>query len=79
MPPEVLEVMKRMQAEHYRKWVDDAIPALGGLTPRAAAQRQGAPREALTLLLAELEHAEASQPPAQRFDVAALRRELGVD
>lgn len=78
VPPEVLEVMKRMKAEHYRRWLDEAIPALGGLTPREAAKRKGAPRKSLELLLAELEHAEAGQPEPQRFEVAALRRELGV-
>jgi len=31
------------------------------------------------LLLAEIEHAEAGQPPERRYDVAALRRELGVE
>jgi hypothetical protein len=78
MPPEVLEVMKRMQAEHYRRWLDEEIPALGGLTPREAAKRKGAPRKSLELLLAEIEHAEAGQPEQQRFDVSGLRRELGV-
>jgi hypothetical protein len=78
MPPEVLEVVKRMQAEHYQRWLDEEIPALGGLTPREAAKRKGAPRKSLDLLLAEIEHAEAGQPKQQRFDVSALRRELGV-
>jgi hypothetical protein len=78
MPPEVLEVVKRMQAEHYRRWLDEEIPALGGLTPREAAKRKGAPRKSLELLLAEIEHAEAGQPEQQRFDVSVLRRELGV-
>ena len=78
MPPEVLEVVKRMQSEHYRRWLDEEIPALGGLTPREAAKRKGAPRKSLELLLAEIEHAEAGQPEQQRFDVSGLRRELGV-
>jgi len=78
MPPEVLEVVKRMQAEHYQRWLDEEIPALGGLTPRDAAKRNGAPRKKLDLLLAEIEHAEAGQPEQQRFDVSGLRRELGV-
>ncbi len=78
MPPEVLEVVKRMQAEHYQRWLDEEIPALGGLTPREAAKRKGAPRKSLELLLAEIEHAEAGQPEQQRFDVSVLRRELGV-
>jgi hypothetical protein len=78
MPPEVLEVVRRMQAEHYRSWLDEEIPALGGLTPREAAKRKGAPRKSLELLLAEIEHAEAGQHEQQRFDVSVLRRELRV-
>src|SRR6266545_2154520 len=78
MPPEVLEVVKRMQAEHYQRWLDEEIPALAGLTPRKAAKRKGAPRKKLDLLLAEIEHAEAGQPEQQRFDVSVLRRELGA-
>lgn len=78
MPPEVVAALKKMQLEHYRRWLDQAIPALGGLTPREAAKRKGAPRKALLLLLAEIEHAEAGQPSARRFDVGAMRRELGV-
>ena len=79
MPPEALEMVKAMQAEHYRRWLDEEIPALGGLTPRAAAKGKGAPRDALRLLLAEFENSEARQPAALRFDVASLRRELGID
>jgi hypothetical protein len=77
-PSEVLEVVKRMQAEHYQRWLDEEIPALGGLTPREAAKRKGAPRKSLELLLAEIEHAEAGEPEERRFDVSILRRELGV-
>jgi hypothetical protein len=73
-----LEVVKRMQAEHYQRWLDEEIPALGGLTPRQAAEKKGAPRKRLELLLAEIEHAEAGQPEAQRFDVAVLLHELGL-
>ncbi len=78
MPPEVLEVVKRMQAEHYRRWLDEELPALGGLSPREAAKRKGAPRRSLELILAEIEHAEAGQPEPQRLDVSALRSELGI-
>lgn len=78
MPSEVLEVVKRMQAEHYQRWLDEELPALGGLTPRQAARRRGAPRKSLELLVAEIEHAEAGRPEQERFDVAALRRDLGM-
>lgn len=79
MPPEALEIVRAMRAEHYRRWLDKGVPALGGLTPRAAAKRKGAPRETLRLLLAEIENSEARRPEAQRYDVAGLRRELGIE
>jgi hypothetical protein len=79
MPPEALELVRRLMQEHYRRWLDEPIPALGGLTPRAASRKKGAPLEKLRLLLAEIEHHEALRPAEQRFDVQALRRELGLD
>jgi hypothetical protein len=78
-PPEALELVRRMKEEHYRRWLDEALPALGGLTPRAAARKKGAPVEKLRLLLVELEHAEACLPERERFDVGVLRRELEVE
>ncbi len=78
MPGEVLAAIRKVKAEHYQRWADEKLPALGGLTPREAAQRKGAPRNKVELLLAELEHGESAQPMEQRFDVASLRRELGL-
>jgi len=78
IPPEVLAVIRQMQAEHYRRWLDDELPALGGLTPREAAKHKGAARRKLELILAEIEHAEAGQPADARLDVSALRHELGL-
>ena len=54
-----------------KRWIDEAIPTLGGLTPREAATRKGARRDALFLLLAEIEHAEA------RYVMPVLDRVLG--
>jgi len=78
IPPEAIEALKALQAEHHRRWLDESIPALGGLTPREAVKETGRPRKELELLLAEIEHAEASRPPEQRFDVGVLRKELGL-
>ena len=78
MPAEVLAAIRKLKAEHYQRWADEKLPALGGLTPREAAQRKGAPQNKVELLLAELEHGESAQPMEQRFDVASLRRELGL-
>ena len=78
-PLEVLEALRQIQSEHYRRWLDESIPALGGLTPREAARRTGKPRRELEMILAEIEHGEARRPETGRLDVAELRRELGVE
>jgi hypothetical protein len=39
IPPEVqAEVLGRFYEEHYRKWLDEPVPALGDRTPRHAAK-----------------------------------------
>ena len=53
------------------------IPALGGKTPRQAA-RSRAGRKDLDLLLRHIEHGESAQPEGSRFDVSAIRDELGL-
>src|ERR1700674_5542707 len=62
----------------HRDWIDTAVPALGGKTPRTAA-RSKASREKLDLLLRDMENRENHLPAAQRFDIARLREELGHD
>lgn len=75
--PEEQSVMREFKQEHYRKWLDEPIPALRGKTPRQAA-RSRAGRADLDLLLRDLEHREAALPDGERFDVAVLRGELGL-
>ena len=69
----ILEVKRR----HYAHWLDQPLPALGGIPPRAAVRTQ-AGREQVDLLLKECEISEARQPEGQRFDFSDLRRELGL-
>jgi hypothetical protein len=76
--PDVAAELADLKARHYRDWLDERIPALGGLTPRQAAKRSGKPRRELELVLAEMEHGEARLPAKERFDVSELRRELGL-
>ena len=59
-------------------WVDEALPALGGQTPRQAVQTRDG-RTEVDLLLKDFEHHEAAEPAAQRFDFSGLRAELGLD
>ena len=76
-PPEALEALREFKRRHYASWVDESIPALGGLTPRAAA-RSARMREQLENLLRRFEQSEAKLPEGERGDVSAIRRELGM-
>jgi hypothetical protein len=65
--------------EAERRWVDEAVPALGGATPRQAAD-DPTRRGDLERLLEEFEAMSATMPAgAASFDVARLRRLLGAD
>ena len=77
-PPELQAMVRAVKEKHYRAWLDERIPAIGGLTPREAARGKAKDRQALALLVAEIENHEARLPEGQRFDVVGLRRELGL-
>jgi hypothetical protein len=72
------EIVRETLRRHYAAWLDQSIPALGGKTPRQAARGKKS-RVALDVLLRDLENHEARRPAAERFDVAPLRAELGMD
>ena len=73
---EFAEIARQMREEYMRGWMDLSVPALGGLTPRAAAAGSAASRKALETLLKEFEYHEARQPAKERLDIGRLRREL---
>jgi hypothetical protein len=79
-PPSAQEqaMLRELKEAHYREWIDTPIPALGGKTPRAAT-RSARSRQKLDLLLRDIENRESRLPAAERFDVARLREELGLD
>ncbi len=74
---EMDRITLEMKTEHYADWVDCALPALGGETPREAVRTKSG-REEVDLLLKEIENSEARLPAGQRFDFGAIRRELGL-
>jgi hypothetical protein len=80
LPPEVeREVIHKMMAEHYAKWVDEPLPALDGRTPREAV-RSAAGRRAVEDLLRMMENsAERKQTEGDvAFDFTPIRRTLGL-
>ena len=68
-----------MQAEHYAKWPDERLPALGGRTPRQAVRSKRG-REQVEELLRDFENASERARKAGRpaFDFSGLRSELGL-
>ncbi len=78
-PPELRAAARAWKWAHYARWVDEPIPALGGLTPRAAStSRSKQVKAELETLLKELERSESRLPEDERFDVAVLRSELAA-
>jgi hypothetical protein len=77
-PPEAQQIVLGFKRSHYAGWPDEALPALGGKSPREAA-RSKAGRGAVDVLLKEMENHEQRSPPGERFDFSNLRRELRLD
>ncbi len=74
-PPEMALALRQFREQHMKDWLDEAIPALGGLTPRKAARSPNA-RPKLELLLKEFDQNEARLPEEQRIDLSAVRAAL---
>lgn len=74
------EVTQRYLDSHYREWLDEKIPALGGMSPRESA-RDFEGRELLVALLKELENREArrARNTGVGYDALWLWRELGIE
>lgn len=76
--PEIRRVMDDMLRRHYRRWLDEPLPALGGLTPREAARTKDGRRRVRDLV-------RFIPSPGGPTDLdmdelkAGLLRELGLD
>ena len=77
--PELGQALLEWTTSYYRRWLDMPIPALGGQTPRAAAQTEDG-RARVRALVDDLEWMESRRPAhAPRMDVGWMRRELGIE
>ncbi len=74
---EVLEVLSAFIREKEVAWIDEALPALSGLTPRQAAS-DPTRREDLVALLNEFDHHGARESGFAGFDVERLRHILDI-
>ena len=74
------QVIHQMLAAHYRRWLDEPVPALDGLTPRQAVVKRSH-RQRVVAILKNLEVESArrgSDDPATGFDFGWLWKELGL-
>jgi len=80
VPPEVqAEVLGRFYEEHYRKWLDQPVPALGDRTPRHAAKLKTVRPKLITLLKDFESHAERQRRAGEpAYDFAWMWKELGL-
>ena len=81
IPPEIeREMILQMKANHYARWPDDPLPALGGKTARQAVKTP-AGRKAVLDLIRDMEHGEArgAKQGDLAFDFTPLRKTLGLD
>lgn len=76
LPPEVAAAMTQLLREREVAWLDEPVPALGGLTPREAAD-DPTRREDLFALLHEYERTVVPEG-AVSYDVSRLRQLLGL-
>jgi hypothetical protein len=80
IPPELqAEVLGRFYEDHYRKWLDEPVPALGNRTPRHAAKLKTI-RPKLIALLKDFESRTERQRRAGQpaYDFSWMWRELGL-
>ena len=75
--PAALAAVREFRERHMRAWIDDSIPALGGLTPREAARLPHV-RPRLEALLKEFTQHEAAHPEEERIDLGWIWEELGL-
>jgi len=76
--PAVQAALAEMLRAHYRKWVNEQIPALGNRTPREAVSDADG-REAVEALLLQLERDGARMhPPMDPGILREVREALGL-
>lgn len=77
--PEVLEQVRQVVAAHYESWVDESIPALGGLTPLEAV-REPVGREKVEALIDDMERSGPEmRPPVDPSVFTRMRERLGLE
>jgi hypothetical protein len=74
------QLYDKFMREHYEKWIDEKIPALGNKSPREAVKKPSG-KEKLVDLLKEIENAEEHRKRRGEvsFDATWLWERLGIE
>ena len=78
--PEIRQHLYEIIQAHWKEWVNERLPALGGATPRQAVRRRDG-REAVEAMLRDAEKAAARDPVRLEIEgeiIADVRRRLGL-
>jgi hypothetical protein len=68
-----------MMAEHYEDWVEEGIPALGGLSPMEAVKDKSG-REKVEALITQIERqGRRMSPPLDEAITRRMRERLGLE
>lgn len=80
MTPELQEIMDQSLDAHWKKWIDEKIPALGGITPRQAVKSKDG-REKLMALLDDFERRDklGQGSLSQLKYIQRARKQLGLE
>ena len=77
VPDGIRRAMDELMVEQERKWIDESVPALGGLSPREAAL-DPTRREDLLALLSEFDRRTTGDASIGTFNVDRIRGLLGL-
>lgn len=74
------QVVAQFMEDHYKRWVDEKIPALDGITPRQAVNDPEL-RDRLIWLIEDIENMEEQKRRNGEYfyDVNKIRKELGLE
>ena len=78
--PDLEKVMDKMLASHWKKWIDENIPALGGITPRQAIKDKDGREKVIALLDDFVRHEERREGGVSQLKyIQQVRKKLGLE
>ena len=77
--PEIQAAIHQLMAEHFERWVSEAVPALDGQSPLDAVREPEGREKVLALVIEAERHARRMKPPMDEAVLRRVRERLGLD